>query len=142
MPPDKLLEQELALLNADSIQQTAVRWDLIWLSVITVMIFIMVLIRDVWRRKQFLHRSTSRGVEIEISPMLLRNELLDHYSVLGCKAEDPNEEIKRQYKRLVQALHSDKLQAHDLPEEVIQVTNERFRKVQAAYRALKELRGF
>lgn len=63
------------------------------------------------------------------------------YSVLGCTPEDSNEAIKRNYRKLVQEYHPDKIVAKELPEEFIRFAHEKFKSIQEAYDALKQARG-
>lgn len=64
------------------------------------------------------------------------------YQVLGCTPQDSNEQIKKQYRRLVQEYHPDKITAKGLPDEFIQLAGNKFREIQAAYETLKKERGF
>jgi DnaJ like chaperone protein len=63
------------------------------------------------------------------------------YSVLGCSPQDSNESIKKNYRKLVQEYHPDKIVAKELPEEFIRFANEKFKSIQEAYDCLKESRG-
>lgn len=64
-----------------------------------------------------------------------------HYDVLGCNASDTDEDVKARYKHLVKIFHSDKLNEHDLPEELLRVTDDQFQKVKEAYEAIRAQRG-
>ncbi|MDC0359007.1 AMIN domain-containing protein [Oligoflexia bacterium] len=68
--------------------------------------------------------------------------LLAQFKILGCKETDSDEDIKSRYRHLVKTFHVDKLTAQELPQEVLALTNEQFRKVQEAYEAVRELRDF
>lgn len=63
------------------------------------------------------------------------------YSVLGCSPEDSNDVVKKNYRKLVQEYHPDKILAKDLPDEFIRFANEKFKSIQSAYDMVKESRG-
>ena len=52
-----------------------------------------------------------------------------------------DDQVKERYKELAKALHSDKLSAKELPDQVLKLTEEQFKKVQEAYDEIKKLRG-
>lgn len=63
------------------------------------------------------------------------------YSILGISSSASDEEIRARYKHLVKSFHSDKLANHDLPEEILQLTEAQFRKIQQAYQAIRHERN-
>lgn len=63
------------------------------------------------------------------------------YSVLNCTETATNEEIKKQYRKMVSEYHPDKIEAKGLPEEFVQFANDKFREIQEAYDAIKKERG-
>lgn len=63
------------------------------------------------------------------------------YHILGCQRQDTNEEIKHKYRQLVQTYHPDKIAAKGLPDEFIQLAQNKFREIQDAYEAIKKERG-
>lgn len=63
------------------------------------------------------------------------------YSILGISSSASDEEIRARYKHLVKSFHSDKLANHDLPEEILQLTEAQFRKIQQAYEAIRHERN-
>lgn len=65
-----------------------------------------------------------------------------YYSVLKCDETASNEEIKKQYRKLVVEYHPDKIQAKGLPEEFIKFANDKFKEIQHAYDIIKKERGF
>ncbi len=65
-----------------------------------------------------------------------------YYSVLKCSENASNEEIKKQYRKLVTEYHPDKIQAKGLPEEFVTFANDRFKEIQEAYDNIKKERGF
>jgi DnaJ like chaperone protein len=64
------------------------------------------------------------------------------YDVLGCKRDDNDDHIKKQYRHLVQTYHPDKIASKGLPEEFTQLAQEKFREIQSAYESIKKERGF
>ncbi len=63
------------------------------------------------------------------------------YAVLGSKETATNEEIKKQYRKMVSDYHPDKIEAKGLPEEFVKFANDKFREIQEAYDAIKKERG-
>ena len=63
------------------------------------------------------------------------------YSVLYCKETATNEELKKQYRKMVSDYHPDKIEAKGLPEEFVKFANDKFREIQEAYEAIKKERG-
>lgn len=64
------------------------------------------------------------------------------YHILGCTSDDPDEKIKKQYRHLVQTYHPDKIASKGLPNEFIQLANDKFREIQTAYEQIRKRRGF
>ena len=64
-----------------------------------------------------------------------------YYTVLGCKASDTDEQIKKQYRKLVMEYHPDRIVSKGLPEEFSKFAQEKFREIQEAYDAVKKERG-
>ena len=64
-----------------------------------------------------------------------------YYSVLGVNRDDPEEQIKRQYRKLVKEYHPDRILSKGLPEEFIQIAQDKFREIQEAYEGIKKERG-
>ncbi len=63
------------------------------------------------------------------------------YEILGCKPTDSDQQIKQRYRQLVQTYHPDKIAGKGLPEEFIQLAEEKFRQIQQAYEDIKAERG-
>jgi len=63
------------------------------------------------------------------------------YAVLNCDETATNQEIKKQYRKLVSEYHPDKIEAKGLPEEFIKFANDKFREIQEAYDTVKKERG-
>lgn len=64
-----------------------------------------------------------------------------YYAVLKCEETSSNEEIKKQYRKLVTEYHPDKIEAKGLPEEFIKFANDKFKEIQEAYDHVKKERG-
>jgi DnaJ like chaperone protein len=63
-----------------------------------------------------------------------------YYAVIGCDESDTNEQIKKQYRKLVSEFHPDKIASKGLPDAFIQFANEKFREIQEAYEEIKKIR--
>jgi DnaJ like chaperone protein len=64
-----------------------------------------------------------------------------YYAVLNAKQTDSDAHIKRQYRKLVQDYHPDKIVSKGLPEEFVEFAQNKFREIQEAYDAVKRERG-
>ncbi|MFH1154633.1 MAG: TerB family tellurite resistance protein [Pseudomonadota bacterium] len=64
------------------------------------------------------------------------------YAVLNLDDSASSEEIKKQYRKLANEYHPDKIAAKGLPEEFITFANDKFRDIQEAYDAIRKERGF
>jgi DnaJ like chaperone protein len=62
------------------------------------------------------------------------------YAVLQCDQNASNEEIKKQYRKLVAEYHPDKIASKGLPEEFIKFAGDKFREIQEAYNSIKKER--
>ena len=65
-----------------------------------------------------------------------------YYAVLKCDENSSIEEIKKQYRTLVQEYHPDKIQAKGLPEEFVKFATDKFTEIQDAYEHIRKARGF
>jgi DnaJ like chaperone protein len=65
----------------------------------------------------------------------------DYYGILGCRREDSDETIKRNYRQLISDYHPDRIVSKDLPEDFVRFANEKFRIIHEAYNAVKKERG-
>ncbi|MBW2654464.1 MAG: TerB family tellurite resistance protein [Deltaproteobacteria bacterium] len=63
-----------------------------------------------------------------------------YYAILKCSETASNEEIKKQYRKLVTEYHPDKIEAKGLPEEFIKFANDKFKEIQEAYDYIKNER--
>ncbi len=64
-----------------------------------------------------------------------------YYATLQCRPDSPEEEIKRQYRKMVQEYHPDKIASKGLPDEFTQFAGDKFREIQEAYEKIKQQRG-
>jgi len=65
----------------------------------------------------------------------------DPYEVLGISRGDSNDEIKKTYRKLIRENHPDTLVAQGMPEEFVQVANQRMAAINAAYDEIEKQRG-
>ena len=63
---------------------------------------------------------------------------IDNYSVLGCPSGASEEEVKKNYRKLAQQWHPDKLSSLGLPEELVSFAKEKFISIQDAYESISE----
>lgn len=66
----------------------------------------------------------------------------DPYEVLGVQRGAADADIKSAYRKLIHENHPDKLMAQGLPQEFIDLANEKMAAINAAYDAIKKERGF
>jgi DnaJ like chaperone protein len=64
-----------------------------------------------------------------------------YYAILGTTSRASDDEIKRQYRKLVKEYHPDKIASKGLPEEFTKFANDKFREIQEAYDRVKQERG-
>jgi DnaJ like chaperone protein len=64
-----------------------------------------------------------------------------YYALLNCDEKASDQEIKKQYRKLVTEFHPDKIQSKGLPEEFVKFANDKFIKIQEAYDHIKKERG-
>ncbi len=65
-----------------------------------------------------------------------------YYAVLKCDETATDQEIKKQYRTLVQEYHPDKIESKGLPEEFVKFANDKFTEIQEAYEHIRKARGF
>ncbi|RJP80660.1 MAG: molecular chaperone DjlA [Desulfobacteraceae bacterium] len=63
-----------------------------------------------------------------------------YYAVLNSEQTDTNEQIKKQYRKLVFEYHPDKIASKGFPEEFIRFANDKFREIQEAYEIIRKER--
>lgn len=66
----------------------------------------------------------------------------DPYTVLGVSHDASAAEIKSTYRKFIRENHPDKLIAQGMPEEMIELANERLATINAAYDRIQKERGF
>ncbi len=65
----------------------------------------------------------------------------DPYRVLGVSREMPDEALKSAYRKLVRENHPDALTAQGMPEEFVQLANQRLAEINAAWERIRRERG-
>lgn len=66
--------------------------------------------------------------------------LKEAYEILGVSRSSTDAEVKKAYRRLMNQHHPDKLVSKGLPEEMIQLANEKTQQIKAAYELIKDKR--
>lgn len=64
----------------------------------------------------------------------------DPYTILGVTRDASDEEIKTRYRSLVREHHPDRLVAQGMPQEFVEIANERLATITTAYRQLRDER--
>ncbi len=79
------------------------------------------------------------GAEAQAHPESLSLE--DAYKVLGANQQMTLAEVKKSYRKLMSQHHPDKLVSRGLPEEMIELANEKTREIKTAWQTIKSARG-
>jgi len=87
----------------------------------------------------YAHGNYQRGSHRQASSQ--GESLQQSYASLGIKADASQQEIKRAYRKLVSQYHPDKLVSQGLPEEMMEMSKQRVREINAAYDKIKASRG-
>lgn len=66
---------------------------------------------------------------------------LDPYLVLGITPDISNDDLKKAYRRLVRENHPDTLIARGVPEELVQIANDKLAAINVAYQKILKARG-
>jgi len=66
----------------------------------------------------------------------------DPFNVLGVTRDDSDAQIKAVHRKLVRENHPDKLVAQGLPQEFVDLANDKLARINAAYDQIRKLRGF
>jgi len=66
----------------------------------------------------------------------------DPFNLLGVTRDNSNDEIKAAHRKLVRENHPDKLVAQGLPQEFVDLANDKLARINAAYDSIRKLRGF
>jgi DnaJ like chaperone protein len=69
------------------------------------------------------------------------NEKSNSYEILGIQSDATDIELKKSYRELIVANHPDKLMAQGLPQEFIDLANEKMVAINSAYDKIKKQRG-
>ena len=84
------------------------------------------------------HRYYYQGSE---APRKSDSDLLkEAYDILGVTKSSSDADVKKAYRRLMNQHHPDKLVSKGLPEEMIQMANEKTQQIKAAYELIKKAR--
>ncbi len=69
-------------------------------------------------------------------------EFKDYYKILGISKSASSDDIKKAYRKLAQKYHPDKYLSKELPDDFIELANEKSKKIKDAYEKIKKIRGF
>ncbi len=69
------------------------------------------------------------------------SRLQDAYRTLGIESGASDQEVKRAYRRLMNQHHPDKLVAKGLPQEMMDLANQKTQEIKAAYELIRSSRG-
>ena len=72
----------------------------------------------------------------------LEPDTSDPFGILGVPREARTDEIKAAYRQLVRENHPDRLVAQGMPQEFVDLANEKLATINAAYDRVKSMRGF
>lgn len=61
-----------------------------------------------------------------------------YYHILGCEKGDSIQTVKKKYRRLAMEFHPDRVQANGMPEEFVEVAQDKFKEIQHAYDLVSE----
>lgn len=64
-----------------------------------------------------------------------------YYKSLNCTPDSSDEEVRRNYRKLVKDFHPDTIISKGLPEEFVEFAGSRFREIQEAYEKIRAERG-
>lgn len=69
------------------------------------------------------------------------SELTKAYNLLGVAEHESDDDVKMAYRRLIQDSHPDRLQAHNLPDFLMDAAKKKTQEIQAAWETIREYRG-
>lgn len=69
------------------------------------------------------------------------NKMEEYYAELECSPSDDFSVVKKSYRRLMKEHHYDSLASKGLPEEMLKFSEEKTKRLNEAYAAIKELKG-
>lgn len=93
------------------------------------------------RRTALIFGFTPQGFERLKATHLDEPKKADPYEILGVTREMSDTEIKSEYRKLIRENHPDKLMADGMPQEFIDLANEKMAAINAAYDQVKKERG-
>jgi DnaJ like chaperone protein len=64
-----------------------------------------------------------------------------YYRILNCTKENPDDEIKANYRKLVKEYHPDMIISKGMPPEFVEEATKKFQEIQEAYEKVREERG-
>jgi len=69
------------------------------------------------------------------------NKINEYYEELECSPSDEFSVVKKNYRRLMKEHHYDSLASKGLPQEMLEFSEEKTKRLNEAYAAIKELKG-
>lgn len=96
---------------------------------------------DFLRRTALIFGFTPAGFERLKETHLAKESEQDPYKILGVSRDATNDEIKKAYRKLIRENHPDKLMAQGMPQEFIDLANEKMATINAAYDQVGKARG-
>lgn len=72
-----------------------------------------------------------------VSNLIDNADYKKYYDVLGCSYNVTEDEVSKKYKEMSMKFHPDKIMSKDLPEELVQLSTQKFIEIQEAYEKIK-----
>jgi hypothetical protein len=85
--------------------------------------------------------SYSSGSGGAYQPQNSVNKMAEYYAELECSESDEFSVVKKNYRRLMKEHHYDSLVSKGLPKDMLEFSEEKTKRLNEAYAAIKELRG-
>ncbi len=86
------------------------------------------------------HGAVSTRHKKELNYGIVSEQSNKAYEILGCRANDSDEQVKKQFHEMAKKYHPDSISGKDLPEDFVKFANERFVELHEAYRAVMDSR--